>query len=64
MNSFLRERRELHVRPAGHYIPDGAHLSFFDVAAACVGPGTSRRRLVGFRRTGDDRAVVNPPDKS
>ena len=34
-----------------------------DVAAACRARDEPET-LVGFRRTGDDRAVVNPPDKS
>jgi hypothetical protein len=64
LNSLFEESgAEIYIRPAGHYIPDGAHLSFFDVAAACRARDEPET-LVGFRRTGDDRAVVNPPDKS
>ena len=64
LNSLFEESgAEIYIRPAGHYIPDGAHLSFFDVAAACRAR-EEPETLVGFRRTGDDRAVVNPPDKS
>ena len=35
----------------------------YDEAAACRARDEPET-LVGFRRTGDDRAVVNPPDKS
>lgn len=64
LNTLFEESgAEIYIRPAGHYIPDGANLSFFDVAAACRARDAPET-LVGFRMTGEDRAVVNPPDKS
>ena len=64
LNTLFEESgAEIYIRPAGHYIPDGANLSFFDVAAACRARDVPET-LVGFRMTGEDRAVVNPPDKS
>uniref|UniRef100_A0A7N0VE83 RCK N-terminal domain-containing protein n=1 Tax=Kalanchoe fedtschenkoi TaxID=63787 RepID=A0A7N0VE83_KALFE len=58
---FAEEGNELRIRPAEFYLFDQEELCFYDIMIR----GRQRHEIViGYRFGSEDRAVINPPDKS
>ncbi|MCO5549909.1 hypothetical protein L7F22_003384 [Adiantum nelumboides] len=58
---FAEEGNELHIRSAEYYLYDKEQLSFFQIMLR------ARQRneiVVGYRRSSQDRAIINPPNKA
>ncbi|MCO5568791.1 hypothetical protein L7F22_022491 [Adiantum nelumboides] len=58
---FAEEGNELHIRSAEYYLYDQEQLSFFQIMLR------ARQRseiVVGYRRSSQDRAIINPPNKA
>lgn len=51
----------MHIRQADLYLREGEELSFYEILLRAR---LRREIVIGYRLANDERAVMNPPDKS